>query len=77
MRLRRQVDRDRVTRSNHTANEHDAHHASFPDDVATRVTRDHLAKQAGLKILDLYAWVAQTGDFYHRRITDTKLRSGG
>ena len=76
MRLRWQVDHDRVTRSNYTTDKHHAHDAGLPDDVALRVAADHLREQSGLKVLYLHARITQPGDLHDRRIADEKPRAG-
>ena len=76
MRLRRQLDADRVARPYIAAGQHDGHDSGFADEAAVLGTLQGRPHQTWLNAVQLGAGVAQTGHLDNRHVAETKARAG-
>ena len=75
IRFCRQLGDNRVAGPHFAARENDTHHSRPPHDRAGRVAGGNLGEQAGLKAIDLHAWVAKAGQLEKRALPDSQASS--
>lgn len=77
MRGRGELEFDPVSRSNLSTVHHDPHDAGLANQVAARVVIEGGFHEAGLKLVELVARVAQAGDLYDGRAPNVQTRTRG
>jgi hypothetical protein len=77
VRLRWQLDADRIARPDAAAGDDDTHDAGFAKQVAVLVAFQGRCHQSRSDAVELGARIAQVGDFDDRRLPETKARAGG
>src|SRR3954452_23615180 len=76
VRLRRELDPDRIPGPHLAAVEDDPHDAGLADEIPLRVPPQDRRHQAGLKVVQLDARIAQAGHLDHRRLAQVQPRTG-
>jgi hypothetical protein len=77
MRLRRQLNPDRIAGSHLAAGDDDAHDTGLANQVAVLVPAEGRRHQSRLDAVQLGARVAQAGHLDDRRAAETQPRAGG
>ena len=77
MRLRRELNRNRIARTHLATGEHHPHHTGLPNEIAPLVAIQHRSEQPVLELVQLSAGIPKPGDLHDGRVGQPEPGAGG